>query len=351
MLRLCLASNAMGASSSVITLDRIKQHPSLRLPLADTASGIPVTRIPFHGSWRYPIAPGVLAAIRDADVVHVHGIDFFFDFLAATQRFHRKPLFASTHGGFFHTTFAHRLKRLYFQTATRQSARAYAMIGASSQSDYAMFEPIARRNLMLAENGVDTDKWSDVAARVPTRTLLALGRFSSNKQLTKLFTLLQHLRRLDDGWTLIVAGRESDVSGSDLAESAERSGVAGAVQIVGNPSDPEIGSHVRHASYIVSASRYEGFGIAVIEGMAAGLIPVLNRIPPFEALHQRARCGLLFDIDDAARAARLIEDLHLDTLHAGGGARARCMAVAATFSWSRTASLFCDRYRAAMAPR
>jgi alpha-1,3-mannosyltransferase len=40
-------------------------------------AGIPIQRLPWRGSSRYPLAPSVLWHLQSADVVHVHAIDFF----------------------------------------------------------------------------------------------------------------------------------------------------------------------------------------------------------------------------------------------------------------------------------
>ena len=64
-------------------------------------NGVDIVRIPFFGSKRYPIAFSVIRHIRDADIVHVHGVDFFCDYLAWTAPLHRRKLVLSTHGGFF----------------------------------------------------------------------------------------------------------------------------------------------------------------------------------------------------------------------------------------------------------
>jgi len=83
---------------TVITLDRVFREPGRPLPHSETIDGIPVRRLSFSGSERYPICPQILGALSDADLVHVHGIDFFFDYLALTRIMHGKPLIASTHG-------------------------------------------------------------------------------------------------------------------------------------------------------------------------------------------------------------------------------------------------------------
>src|SRR5688572_9507707 len=71
-----------GHTVRVVTLDRLfEAPPSARLPRHDTLAGIDIIRIPFVGSTRYPLAFSALKFIRTADVVHVHGLDFFFDYL------------------------------------------------------------------------------------------------------------------------------------------------------------------------------------------------------------------------------------------------------------------------------
>src|SRR3954454_3791652 len=125
-----------GHKVRIVTLNRIFNAWQCQLPAHEIIDGAEVVRIPFFGSRRYPIAPSVLRHLKDADVVHVHAIDFFFDYLAWTKPIHRKPLVASTHGGFFHTSYARFLKRLYFSTITRASLTWYEGIAAVSRSDY-----------------------------------------------------------------------------------------------------------------------------------------------------------------------------------------------------------------------
>lgn len=111
---------AAGVDARVVTLDRIFIDLPRRLPRSGVVDGIPVTRLRWRGSTRYPVAPGVLRAVRGADLIHVHAVDFFFDYLAATWPLHGKPMVATTHGGFFHTDRRARFKRLWFNIVTRR---------------------------------------------------------------------------------------------------------------------------------------------------------------------------------------------------------------------------------------
>jgi len=311
--------------------------------------GIPVRRIPYSGSSRYPFAPAVMRHIGEADVVHVHGIDFFFDFLALTKMFHRKPLVASTHGGFFHTEFAGNFKKLFFRQVTRRTARAYSAICASSENDGALFATIAPDKVVVIENGVAIEKWLELTNNKLKKSIIAIGRFSENKRLGALITTIAALNRLDAGWTLTIAGQESDLSSDELQAKANASGVK--VEVVANPSDQVIADLIGRSSYIASASRFEGFGISVIEGMGAGLVPLLSPIPPFEKLIHNAGAGLIVDFEDSELAAIAIIATHRALAQNHDELRRACIRFTSRFAWSAVAAKFAGIYRRAAAER
>jgi len=334
-----------GVDGSVITLDRTFGDLKQELRSSERYRGVPVVRIPYSGSNRYPIAPSVLQHLSGADIVHVHGIDFFFDFLALTRFIHKKPLVASTHGGFFHTNFASQAKRIFFQTATRASARGYKRIFGSSESDSAMFRRIAPRSTVTIENGVNIDKWRDAASHKLVPTMLFIGRFSVNKNVPALISLIA---ALNCDWKLIIAGQTSDFSAEDLRAEALQKGVANRVDVVTGADDAALRSLVGKASYIVSASRYEGFGLSVVEGMSAGLVPILSNIAPFQRLVAKSGCGLIVDIDDLSSAALALQAWHDAS---ATGARQASMSAVGVYSWTGVAAEFAAHYHAVLAAR
>ena len=70
----------------VVTLDRLFNVAGRqKLPAREVLEGIEIIRIAYFGSTRYPLAFSALRHVRDADLVHVHAIDFFSDYLAWTK--------------------------------------------------------------------------------------------------------------------------------------------------------------------------------------------------------------------------------------------------------------------------
>ena len=340
---------------TIVTLDRVFRDPENALPAHETLDGIPVTRLAYRGSERYPLCPRVLRELRDADLVHVHGIDFFFDYLAATRAIHGKRLVASTHGGFFHTRFARRLKRIYFNSVTRLSSKAYRRIIATSDNDGEIFsEIVTRPRLQVIENGVDIEKFADTASRVLLPTLIYFGRWSVNKGLIETLDVLAALcaQTPETPWRLIIAGREYDLDSEAIRAHALKVGIANRVDIVPGPSNEDLRRLIGESSYYICQSRHEGFGIAPIEAMSAGLLPILSGIPPFKRLIDSTRCGLLLDTDDAQNHARQIVAYHASQQRSGdfSAVRKATRDSVAPYSWKGVAAHYVEQYNAVLTP-
>jgi alpha-1,3-mannosyltransferase len=341
---------AAGADQvEVVTLDRVFSQPELRLEPAAQHGGVSIRRLPWRGSSRYPLTPSVLGAISDADVVHVHGIDFFYDYLALTAAVHRKPMIVSTHGGFFHTAYASKLKRLWFNTLTRTSALAYKRVVATSENDGDMFsQVVSKQRLRVIENGVDVTKFAGKGSAVSGRTLIYFGRWSVNKGLLETLDLFAALRGRNKEWQLVIAGRQYDLSREDLAGEIAMRGLEAHVEIVVSPSEAELAALLGKAQYFVCLSRHEGFGIAPVEAMSAGLIPVLSNIPPFVRLNRESGLGAIVDPGDAEAAAAATERLAEVSQAEFSTRRELAMAYVERYDWKHVVGRYVDEYRAAL---
>jgi len=341
-----------GGQAEVLTLDRLFTAPEARLETHDEVDGIAIHRIGYRGSSRYPLAPAVLSHLQGADLVHVHGIDFFYDFLAMTRPLHRKPMVVSTHGGFFHTAYASRLKQLWFRTLTRASARAYARVIATSENDGRLFSQIVPgHRLRVIENGVDVAKFAGRGSPQAGRTLVYFGRWSVNKGLMETLDLLAALRRRDPRWRLLLAGREYDFDLATLRQAIATRGLEDAVQLVSSPSPPQLAKLLEQAQFFVCLSRHEGFGIAAVEAMSAGLLPVLSDIPPFARLHRESALGVLVQPADAEGAAIRVQALAEASDADLPALREQAMAFSARYDWRQIARQYQDEYRFALDPR
>jgi len=119
------------------------------------------------------------------------------------------------------------------------------------------------------------------------------------------------------------------------------------VVILGTVPDAEMPGWYQAADTFVFPSVKEGFGLVVLEAMAAGLPVVVSDIPVFREFLGRGE-ALLSRVGDSASLARAMRRAVTDRavrvrLAAGGPA------VAAAFSWERTARQHLDFYEGVLA--
>ncbi|CAN7604085.1 glycosyltransferase family 4 protein [Rhizobium leguminosarum] len=328
----------------VVTLDSLFTAPEDKLPLHEDIDGIEVVRIPWFGTSRYPLAPQVFRHLADADLVHVHAIDFFFDALAWGRLLHGKPMIVTTHGGFFHTRKYATIKRIWFQTLTRASAMAYRRVVCCSASDLRQFSEIVPDSLLI-ENGADIGKFADTASRRAKRRIVTIGRFSVNKRIDHLLDAMAALKTRNPEWHLDIVGAESDLNRADIEGAIESRHLSGRVTLHVSPENDTIRRIIAEASIFASASEYEGFGLVALEAMSAGLLPVLNANDAFTTLAARHPVLMLADFMNPESAATAIETAHETLSRQPDTVRAELLDAARGYSWDIVAGRYIDLYR------
>lgn len=350
VLSLAKEQQKQGLLVEIVTLNRVKTDLECYLPECDEVEGVPVRRIGFVGSLKYPLAPAVLRHLKDTDIVHVHAVDFFCDFLALTRWLHGKPLVITTHGGYFHTPYARNLKRIFFATVTPLSMLAFDRVFACSSSDFTLFEPVAgRRRLRLIDNGVDTSKFHGASSATLKPAFIFIGRFASNKVLDKLIDTFGGLSRHVPDARLHIVGTDW---GGLLAEMRER--IANtlngdSIKIHLDLSDANIAELMKECSFFISASNYEAFALTTIEGMAAGLIPITSRIECFQEVIDAAKVGMTTDFSDANIAGQRIAEFMVATAPMHTELRQRAMTASKPYDWSSVALRITREYETILA--
>ncbi|HEX5692548.1 MAG TPA: glycosyltransferase family 4 protein [Roseiflexaceae bacterium] len=113
---------------------------------------------------------------------------------------------------------------------------------------------------------------------------------------------------------------------AEMRARAEQLGVSGNLHFAGRVSEEQKLALLRAASCIALPSRYEGFGLPLLEAMQAGLPPIASDIPVIDEIVSDGEDGLLFERENPAALAgailRLLDDAALRArLIAGGRAK------------------------------
>jgi glycosyltransferase involved in cell wall biosynthesis len=222
-----------------------------------------------------------------------------------------------------------RADRLVFRTVVPRSARRAAVVIAVSErtrDDLVELYGISPEKIVVTPHGVDP-VFRPGEAEANGRYLLFVGAVQPRKD------PLAALRAADEaGLELVVVGPEKDAA---LSRELARRGAT----VRGWVEKDELAELYRGAAALVLPTRYEGFGLPVLEAMASGT-PVVATPDP--AVREVAGGAALYAQPDGLADAvrRALE--RRDELSAAGVERAR------RFSWQETARLTAEAYRRAI---
>jgi glycosyltransferase involved in cell wall biosynthesis len=241
-----------------------------------------------------------------------------------------------------------RLRRAFY----RRSARTASHILTDSQfsrSEIAAAYNIGPDRITVAPLGAAAvfDQGGAVAAALPARIvapfLLHVGDLHERRNLSVVVRgLIEARRRLEtQSPALVLAGVDRGI-GDRLAAAARDGGVPDAIVRLGSVSESTLRSLYRGAAALVYPSRYEGFGLPLVEAMASGTPVLASRAASIPEVVGES--GMLLDPDDSRQWADAIVLVITDPV-----LRARLrddgLARAAMFTWERTARITLDVYQ------
>ncbi len=180
---------------------------------------------------------------------------------------------------------------------------------------------------------------------LPRQYFLAVGTLEPRKNLP---VALQAQARLPAAISarapLLIVGMPGWQQQTFSAE-LDRAIRSGLVRFLGYQSDTDLAQLMAGATALVFPSRYEGFGLPVLEAMASGTPVILGRNSALPEVADNA--GLYTDTTDASACAEAMQQLWEDS-SLWHRLQQQGLAQAQHFSWTQCAAATLDAYQAAL---
>lgn len=331
-----------GVEVKVICLNKCSKGKE-KLPAKDEWNGVQIERIPFIDLKFYKIAPSVLWKIRDADIVHVHGLGFFSDYLVKNKLLHGKKIVLHTHGGVFHTKRISFFKKIYFYTIERIMHKFLDKVFAVSVQDKNLFSKICdKKKIVLLENGVNVEEFK-VGKKTPNSFLYA-GRLSKNKRIDLLLEAFARVVQKSPNAKLVIAGVDWENLQRELKLQAKELGISKNVSFLGEVNRAELLKQYSSAEFFVSASEYEGFGITALEASASECIPLVNKIDAFENIFGK-ESYLLIDFFNSEKASEQILEIMRFSESQKKNIKKQCKEIAFENDWKKKVKKLIEEYK------
>jgi glycosyltransferase involved in cell wall biosynthesis len=225
--------------------------------------------------------------------------------------------------------------RILMPASARRSKRIVAM-SESARADLVAFFPWTRNIIDIIPHAVE-DVFSKIALRRDEvrddQFVLAVSTLHPHKNLAKLIEAFAEFRKAAPTYRLVVVGLKGFETES-LLSLRTKLGLEESVEFPGWIPRDDLYDLFTRARAFIYPSRFEGFGIPVLEAMTAGIPTACSSIPPLREIG--ADAVRYFDPDSAAD----IRDALFDVTH-DDGLRAKLRALgpqrAARYSWATNA--------------
>ena len=240
------------------------------------------------------------------------------------------------------------LRRMFYRRSARTAARVLTDSEFSAGEIAAAYQ-IPRKRITVAPLGVSdqfapSDRPGEtLPAGVTSPFLLHVGDLHERRNLPLIVHAMFEAQRRPGmpPLSLVLAGVDRGI-GDRLRAYACEAKSPDAVVCLGPVADSQLLTLYRGAAALVYPSRYEGFGLPVLEAMACGTPVIASRAASIPEVLGDA--GVLLDPDDEPGWADAITAVVNDEWQKGRMRKAG-LTRAKEFTWARTASITLDAYR------
>lgn len=243
-----------------------------------------------------------------AEIVHFHS-NSAFKFCMPLKLLHRRIQYFLT----IHDT------NIYPQISKKDCLLHRLFLNQIFAISRAVQEEVEKKgvyNTTLVYNGVDRKKFLNLPhGNNKRKTIICVARLQPEKkgQDILLHSIAILARRRSDFRCLIVGEAPVEAPGrlEELQKLAKKLGVESYVKFLGNRSD--VPMLLAQSDIFVLPSRYEGFGISIIEAMLSKVLVIASDIDGIREILQNGRYGYLFEKENSRELAELLDYLLDDT--------------------------------------
>lgn len=126
------------------------------------------------------------------------------------------------------------------------------------------------------------------------------GNLDDNKDPLTILTGFEHILPTYPAARLYMAFRRESLLAEVTARIADSTALKQSVTLLGRLGREQVPDYFNSADLFVQGSAKEGSGLAVLDALACGVIPVVTDIPSFRALTDNGRIGALWPVGDVA---------------------------------------------------
>lgn len=284
----------------------------------------------------------------DPDIVHAQGTFTPYSTTAALVC-KEYPILLSVRGIFIKELKYWRGLQFIFSTTIEKTNEKYVLskipnIIVTSPHSKDVIRNITNSNIYVVPNGVDFEKIQKIRAEdiLKHPAILFVGGLGKVKGIDVLLNAVPIIQKEIQNLHVYIAG--SGAEEGKLKKLVKALNIEENVKFLGFISGEEKYAYYKSADIYVQPSRYETFGVVLLEAMACGKPVIASRVGGIPFVVEDGKTGLLFESENieelAEKVILLLRDEELRVkMGEAGRERAR------EFTWERSAEMTVEVYK------
>lgn len=245
------------------------------------------------------------------------------------------------------------IKRIFFGFFIRRLHRIEGLlfISASTMNDFGKYFPACRAASAVVPLGTNLEHWTrepdaQLVASLKQRFgidryILYVGALEPRKNILGLVKAFERCADIDPALKLVIAGKLG-WNYDDLLRYVQESALRDRIVLTGYINEAEKHALLKSAQLFTYVSLYEGFGLPVLEGMAAGVPTVTSNISSMPEVAGQG--ALQIDPQDVGQIVEALKKLIVDA-EARRQLRERGLKQSQAFTWENMARGWLDFYQ------
>jgi glycosyltransferase involved in cell wall biosynthesis len=247
-----------------------------------------------------PLLPGIVLKRLKIDLLHVHHIPLWQNIWLAAN-FAKIPVVLTEHAKYSIS----RSGKL--QDASRRAVRlvdCFTTVSEDLKNYFVNELGIREKSIMVVPNGIDTSRFSPgprtkalndlLPDKFEGKVLISVGRLTEAKDQITLLSAIELLRKQSRNIYLILVG-DGEMRKPLEKEIAQKK-LTDCVYLAGSRSD--VDQLLPGADAFILSSKREGFPMAILEAMAAGLPVIATKVGGIPEVIQDGQNGILVPAQD-----------------------------------------------------
>jgi glycosyltransferase involved in cell wall biosynthesis len=244
-------------------------------------------------------------SLKDSDILHVHLFPaLYFAALAKKTGVLKSKLLFTEHNSY------NKRRKLGWMGKQMESwiykeFETIVCISNSVQQSLTNWLPALSSRYVLVYNGIDLSNFDPIGLKANTKQIISVGRLTEQKNYIKTLHLLKPVLKQSD-WKYAIAGEGQ--AREEIENTVLELNLTNAVDLKGRIAD--IREFYQNANILVLLSKWEGFGLTVVEALAMGLRVIAYRLEGLQEILEpiENKGVLLIDSEhDDSMVTRLME--------------------------------------------